>query len=92
MPELNSSRAHRPDLLELATKIAGWAKDGEQVEAFVTRGRDTDIRIYEGGIEQLSTADTEGAGEYDPVRHMKSPTNLTDQQIADIVAYLQTLK
>jgi len=35
---------------------------------------------------------TEGAGEYDPVRHMKSPTNLTDQQIADIVAYLQTLK
>ena len=35
---------------------------------------------------------TEGSGEYDPVRHMKSPTNLTDQQIADIVAYLQTLK
>jgi PmbA protein len=52
----------RPELLDLATKIAGWAKDGEQVEAFVTRGRETDIRIYEGGIEQLSTADTEGAG------------------------------
>ena len=33
-----------------------------------------------------------GAGEYDPVRKMKSPMNLTDQQIADIVAYLQTLK
>ena len=35
---------------------------------------------------------TLGAGEYDPVRKMKSPMNLTDQQIADIVAYLQTLK
>lgn len=35
---------------------------------------------------------TLGAGEYDPVRKMKSAVNLTDQQIADIVAYLQTLK
>ena len=35
---------------------------------------------------------TLGAGEYDPVRKMKPLVNLTDQQIADIVAYLQTLK
>jgi cytochrome c oxidase subunit 2 len=35
---------------------------------------------------------TLGAGEYDYVRKMKSAVNLTDQQIADIVAYLQTLK
>ena len=35
---------------------------------------------------------TLGAGEYDPVRKMKSAVNLSDQQIADIVAYLQTLK
>lgn len=35
---------------------------------------------------------TLGAGEYDPVRKMKSAVNLTDQQIADVVAYLQTLK
>jgi cytochrome c oxidase subunit II len=35
---------------------------------------------------------TLGAGEYDDVRNMKSAVNLTDQQIADIVAYLQTLK
>jgi len=33
-----------------------------------------------------------GAGEYDPVRKMQSPYKLTDQQIADVVAYLQTLK
>jgi PmbA protein len=51
-----------PELLDIATRIAGWAKDGEQVEAYVTRGRETDIRIHEGGIEQLSTADSEGVG------------------------------
>ncbi len=33
-----------------------------------------------------------GAGQYDPRMHMMSPGKLTDQQIADIVAYLQTLK
>ena len=35
---------------------------------------------------------TLGAGEFDPVRKMKPSPGLTDQQIADIVAYLQTLK
>ena len=35
---------------------------------------------------------TLGTGEYDPVRKGKSLVNLTDQQIADIVAYLTTLK
>jgi PmbA protein len=51
-----------PELLDIATRIAGWAKDGEQVEAYVVRGRECDIRIHEGGIEQLSTADSEGVG------------------------------
>jgi cytochrome c oxidase subunit 2 len=35
---------------------------------------------------------TLGAGQYDPVLKAKTPMTLTDQQIADIVAYLQTLK
>jgi len=33
-----------------------------------------------------------GAGQYDPRMKMMSPYKLSDQQIADIVAYLQTLK
>jgi cytochrome c oxidase subunit 2 len=33
-----------------------------------------------------------GAGQYDPRMKMMSPVKLNDQQIADIVAYLQTLK
>jgi cytochrome c oxidase subunit 2 len=38
------------------------------------------------------TMTTLGAGEYDPVLRQTMKSGLTDQQIADIVAYLQTLK
>ena len=62
MPELRTPARSTPELLEIATRVAGWARDGEQVEAYVMRGRETDIRIHDGGIEQLSTADSEGAG------------------------------
>ena len=44
--------------------------------------------VMKPGVAML----TLGAGEYDPVRKMKPSPGLTDQQIADIVAYLQTLK
>lgn len=52
----------KPELLDLATRIAGWANDGEQLDVYVARGRDTDVRVYKGEIEQLSTADAEGVG------------------------------
>jgi cytochrome c1 len=35
---------------------------------------------------------TFGRGEYDPILKRPAQPGLTDQQIADIVAYLQTLK
>jgi cytochrome c oxidase subunit 2 len=35
---------------------------------------------------------TLGKGQYDPVTKMTLPAGLTDEQIADIVAYLQALK
>ncbi|MEA3075494.1 MAG: PmbA protein [Actinomycetota bacterium] len=50
------------DLHDIAARVAGWAKDGEQVEAYALRSRETDIRVHEGGIEQLSSAGTEGVG------------------------------
>ena len=50
------------DLLGLATKVAGWAREGEQVEAFVARGRDTEIRVFEGEVESLSSAESAGIG------------------------------
>ena len=62
MPEPTTPGASAPQLLDVATRVAGWAKDREQVEVFVRRSRETDVRIHEGGIEQLSAADSEGAG------------------------------
>jgi cytochrome c oxidase subunit 2 len=38
------------------------------------------------------TMPTQGAGQYDPVQKATMKIGLTDQQIADIVAYLQALK
>ena len=52
----------KEELLDLATRVAGWARDGEQLDVYVARGRDTDVRVYKGEIEQLSTADSEGVG------------------------------
>ena len=50
------------ELLELATRVAGWARDGEQVEAYVARGRDTDVEVFEGEVESLSSAESAGIG------------------------------
>ncbi|HEX7165728.1 MAG TPA: DNA gyrase modulator, partial [Acidimicrobiales bacterium] len=50
------------ELLDIATRVAGSATDGEQIEVYVARSRNTDVRVYQGDIEQLSSADTEGVG------------------------------
>jgi PmbA protein len=50
------------ELLDMAERIAGAARDGEQVEAYVARGRDTEIRVYEGDLESLSSAESAGIG------------------------------
>jgi PmbA protein len=50
------------ELLDLATRVAGWARDGEEVEAYVTRGRDTDIEVFGGEVESLSSAESAGIG------------------------------
>ena len=49
-------------LIDLAVQVAGWARDGEQVEAYVARGRDTEIRVFEGDVESLSSAESAGIG------------------------------
>ena len=46
----------------MAERVAGRAEPGEEVEAIVVRSRDTEIRVYEGGIEQLSSAESAGVG------------------------------
>jgi PmbA protein len=50
------------ELGELAQKVAGWARDGEAVEVYLTRGTDTEVRVYEGEVESLSSATSAGGG------------------------------
>ena len=51
------------ELLDLAERVAGWARDGEQVEAYVARTPATPTsRVYDGDVESLSSAETEGVG------------------------------
>jgi len=54
--------AELDELLAIGDRIVGWAADGEQVEAVVVHSRDTEIRAYEGDVEQLSSAETRGVG------------------------------
>jgi PmbA protein len=57
-----SPASEGPDLLAIGDKVVGWASGDEQVEVVVGRSRDTEIRAYEGEIEQLSSAETQGVG------------------------------
>ncbi len=52
----------RDDLLEIARSVARAARDGEQVEAYVVRTRDTDVEVFGGEVESLTTASVEGVG------------------------------
>ncbi|HSS11039.1 MAG TPA: TldD/PmbA family protein, partial [Acidimicrobiales bacterium] len=49
-------------LLDIATRVAGLAGDGEQVEAYVARGRTTEIKVFGGDVESLSSAESAGVG------------------------------
>jgi len=51
-----------PELLDLAERVAARARDGEQVEAYVSRGRQFIVRAYEGGVESLTSAESAGIG------------------------------
>jgi len=50
------------ELLSIAERVAAQANDGEQVEAYVARTRDTDVKVFDGEVESLSSAETEGVG------------------------------
>lgn len=50
------------ELQELADRIVAQAQPGEQVEAFVSRDHETDIRVYEGEVEHFVSAQSEGIG------------------------------
>jgi len=42
--------------------VLGWANDGEEVEVVAVHERDTEIRVYEGEIEQFTASESQGVG------------------------------
>jgi PmbA protein len=50
------------DLLDIAERVAGWAAGDEEVDAYVARGSDIDVDVYQGEVEAFSAADSEGVG------------------------------
>jgi len=51
-----------PELQALADAVVAQAKSGEQIEAYVSRGGETAIRVYEGEVEHFVSAQSEGVG------------------------------
>ena len=50
------------DLLSVAQQVLGWANDGEEVEVIAVHDRETEIRVYEGEIEQFTASESQGVG------------------------------
>jgi PmbA protein len=50
------------DLAAIAAGIIDRARPGEQIEAYVSRGGETQVRIYQGEVEKYVAAESEGVG------------------------------
>ena len=59
---LTSPSDSTEELLELASKVVARARRGEQLEVYVSRDKELDVRAYEGGIESLSSSASAGVG------------------------------
>ena len=50
------------ELQAVADRVIAQASAGEQIEAFVSRGGETEVRVYEGDVEHFVSAQSEGIG------------------------------
>src|SRR4029079_5530446 len=50
------------ELEAIAAGVAGAAHDGEQVEAYVVRSRETEVKVFGGEVESLAVAEAAGIG------------------------------
>lgn len=50
------------ELLDIADRVVAMARSGEQVEAFVSRDAETEVRVYQGQVEHFVSAQSEGIG------------------------------
>ena len=57
-----ADQLEQEDLLAIARRVAGAAHAGEQVEAYVLRTQETDVEVFGGEVESLTTAGIQGVG------------------------------
>lgn len=50
------------ELQQIADRVVERAASGEQIEAFVSRGGETEVRVYQGEVEHFVSAQSEGIG------------------------------
>ena len=50
------------ELEAIAAGIIDRARPGEQIEAYVSRGGETQVRVYQGSVEKYVSADSAGVG------------------------------
>ena len=50
------------ELYAIADRLVARAQPGEQVEVVVAHSKDSEVRVYEGEIESLSVAESQGVG------------------------------
>jgi len=50
------------NLVDLADSIVARAEPGEELEVFLARGVDTEVRAFDGEVESLSSAESSGIG------------------------------
>src|SRR5688500_7837729 len=50
------------ELYAIADRLLARAQAGEQVEVVVGHSKDTEVRVYEGEIESMSVAESQGVG------------------------------
>jgi len=50
------------ELIDIAARVLGWARDHEQVEVYAVHDRETEVRAYEAEVESFSSAESHGVG------------------------------
>ena len=50
------------ELESLAASLVDRARSGEEMEVYVARGQDTEVRAFDGAVESLSSATSSGVG------------------------------
>ncbi|MFZ9675907.1 MAG: TldD/PmbA family protein [Ilumatobacteraceae bacterium] len=83
-----SSPDRSGELLAIAERVVAMARPGEQLEAYVSRGLSTDVRVYEGEVEHFVSAQSEGIG-IRVIRDGRTGTSycgtLDEAQIAEVL-------